>query len=129
MGGVGGAHLKKRDQITNVRTIRYASSAGTQCRVSNLRTIKLKLFGTTFNGSGNFSERPRREALGGLGGMPLVHCPSPPTPLPPRKFLRLKALKRHSQHPQSDSCVNKVPRIDSFLFNFDKKSVVIGCIA
>ena len=53
-----GAHLENRDQIINVRTIRYASSAADiQRRVSNLQTIKLKLFGATFNGTGKFGER------------------------------------------------------------------------
>ena len=66
----GGAYLKNRDQIINVRTIGHASCADTQRRVFNLWTTKLKLFGTTFNGTGNFSERRRREALGGLGGTP-----------------------------------------------------------
>ena len=51
-GEGGGAYLKNWDQIINVRTIRYASSADTQRRVSNVRTIKLELFGTTFNGTG-----------------------------------------------------------------------------
>ena len=117
-GGGEGAYLKNRDQIINVRTIRYASSADTQRRVSNVRTIKLELFGTTFNGTGNLSERRRRAWLGGLGA-----C-SPP---PPRKFLNLKALNRHFQHSRADSCFKKVSKIDYFLRNFDKKSVVISC--
>ena len=42
----------------------------------------------------------------------------------PRKFSNLKALKRHFQHSQADSCVRKVSKIDLyFLLNFDKKSV------
>ena len=45
----------------------------------------------------------------------------------PRKFSNLKALKRHLQHSQADSCVKKIPKIDCyFLLNFDKKSVVIS---
>ena len=116
-GGGGGAYLKNRDQIINARTIRYASSADTQRRVSNLQTIKLKLFGTTFNGTRQFIERRKREALGWFGGMP--H----------RRILNLKALKGHFQHSQADSCVKKVPKIDYFLLNFDKTSVVIICIA
>ena len=50
--------------------IRYASSEDTLRRLSNLRAVKLKLFGTIFNDTGNFNERPRREALEGSGGMP-----------------------------------------------------------
>ena len=56
--------------------------------------------GTIFNGKGNFCKRRRREVAGGLGGLP---------PPPPRKFSDLKALKRHFQHSQDDSCVKKVP--------------------
>ena len=81
-----GAHLENRDQIINVRTIRYASSAADiQRRVSNLQTIKLKLFGATFNGTEKFGERQRREALGGFGGMP---------PPPPKKNFKFESLKR-----------------------------------
>ena len=47
----------------------------------------------------------------------------------PQKNLNLKALKGHFQHSQADSCVKKVPKIDYFLLNFDKTSVVIICIA
>ena len=81
-GWGGGAHLKNRDQIINVGTIRYASYADKQRIVSNLQTAKLKLFGTTFNGTGKFSERRRREALEGLGGMP------------PQKKFKSESLKR-----------------------------------
>ena len=51
-GGGGRTSTEKWDQIMNVRTIRYASFEGTQRRMSNLRAIKLKLFRTTFNGTG-----------------------------------------------------------------------------
>ena len=54
--------------------IRYASSEDTLRRLSNPRAVKLKLFGTIFYDTGIFNERPRREALGGSGGMP----PPPP---------------------------------------------------
>ena len=61
--------------------IRYASSEDTLCRLSRdcptHGAIKLKLFGTTFYDTGNFNKRPRREALGGSGGMP-----------PPQKILK-----------------------------------------
>ena len=50
--------------------IRYASSEDTLRRLFNPRAVKLKLFGTIFYDKGNFNERPRREALGGSGGMP-----------------------------------------------------------
>ena len=64
----------------------------------------------TFNGTGNICERRRREPLGGLGA-----CY-------PRKFSNLKALKRHFQHSQADSCIKNVPKIDRyFLFNFERK--------
>ena len=47
---------------------------------------------------------------------------------PPRKFSDLKALKRHFQHSQADSCVKKVPKMDYyFRLNFDKKSVISSC--
>ena len=39
---------------------------------------------------------------GGSGGMP------------PRKFSNLKALKRHFQHSQANSCAKKVPKIDGY---------------
>ena len=71
----GGAYLKNRDQIMNVLKIRYASSEDTLRRLSNPRAVKLKLFGTIFYDTGNFNERPRCEALGGLGA-----CPPPPPP-------------------------------------------------
>ena len=48
----------------------YASSEDTLRRLSIPRAVKLKLFGTMFYDTGNFNERPRREALGGSGGMP-----------------------------------------------------------
>ena len=61
--------------------IRYASSEDTLRRLSNPRAVKLKLFGTMFYGTGNFNERPRREALGGSVGMP------------PQKILKSESLK------------------------------------
>ena len=61
--------------------IRYASSEDTLRRLSNPRAVKLKLFGTIFYDTGNFNERPRREALGGSGGMP------------PQKILKSESLK------------------------------------
>ena len=65
--GGGGAYLKNRDQIVNVRAIRYASSANTQRRVSNLQTIKFKLFGTTFNDTGKLASAEGARRYGGLG--------------------------------------------------------------
>ena len=50
--------------------IHYASSEDTLRRLSNPRAIKLEFFGTTFYDAGNFNERRRREALGGLGACP-----------------------------------------------------------
>ena len=50
--------------------IRYATSEDTLRRLSNPRALKLKLFRTIFYDTGNFNERPRREALGRYGGMP-----------------------------------------------------------
>ena len=48
---------------------------------------------------------------------------------PPRRFSNLKALKRHFQHSQADSCVKMVPKlIVTFFLNFGKRSVVISCI-
>ena len=83
--------------------IRYASSEDTVRRLSNPRAIKLKLFGTTFYDTGNFNERRRHEALGGV-------------------------LKCNFQHCQADGCVKKVPKIDYFLLNLAKKSVFISYI-
>ena len=54
--------------------IRYASSEDTLRRLFNPWAVKLKLFGTIFYDKGNFNERPRREALGGSGGMPPQKC-------------------------------------------------------
>ena len=54
--GGGGAYLKNRDQITNVGMIRH---------VNFENEIEI---GTTFNGSGKFCERQRREPLGRFGG-------------------------------------------------------------
>ena len=66
----------------------------------------------------NFCERQRRELLGGCGGN-----------APPRKFSNLKALKRHFQHSQADSCVKNVPKIDRyFLLNFDKKTLSLDIL-
>ena len=96
--------------------IRYASSEDTLRRLSNLRAVKLKLFGTIFNDTGNFNERPRREALEGSGGMPSG------------KFQNLKVLKRNFQHSQANGCVKKVPKIDYLLLNLAKKSIVISYI-
>ena len=95
--------------------IRYASSEDTLRRLSNPRAVKLKLFGTIFYDTGNFNERPRREAIGGSGGMPT------------RKFLNLKVLKRNFQHSQADGCVKKA-KIDYLLLNLAKKSVSISYI-
>ena len=64
--------------------IRYASSEDTLRRLSNPRALKLKLFGTIFYDTGNFNERPRREALGG-GGV-WGHAP-------PQKILKSESLK------------------------------------
>ena len=50
--------------------IRYANSEDTLRRLFNPRAVKLKLFGTIFYDTGNFNERPRREALGGPGACP-----------------------------------------------------------
>ena len=96
--------------------IRYASSEDTLRRLSNPRAIKLKLFGTTFYDTGNFNERRRREAIGGSGGKS------------PQKILKSESLKRNFQHSQADGCVKKVPKIDYFLLNLAKKSVVISYI-
>ena len=65
--------------------IRYASSQDTLRRLSNPRAVKLKLFGTIFYETGNFNERPRRETLGGSGGIP--HPP------PQKKILKSESLK------------------------------------
>ena len=94
----------------------YASSEDTLRRLSNLRTVKLKLFGTIFYDTENFNERPRRKALGGSGGMP------------PQKILKSESLKMNLQHCQADGCVKKVPKIDYLLLNLAKKSVVISYI-
>ena len=51
-------------------------------------------------------------SMGGLGA-----CAPPP---PPRTFSNLKALKRHFQHSQANSCVKKVPKIDRYFLSFDK---------
>ena len=96
--------------------IHYASSGDTLRRQSKPQAVKLKLFGTIFYDTGNFNERPRREALGGSGGMP------------PQKILKSESLKRNFQHSQADGCVKKVPKIDSPLLNLAKKSVVISYI-
>ena len=96
--------------------IRYASSEDTLRRLSNPRAVKLKLFGTIFYDTGNFNERPRREALGGSGDMP------------PRKFLNLKVLKRNFQHSQADGYIEKVPKIDYLILNLAKKIVAISYI-
>ena len=61
--------------------IRYASFEDTLRTLSNPRVVKLKLFGTIFYDTGNFNGRPRREALGGSGGMP------------PQKILKSESLK------------------------------------
>ena len=37
-----------------------------------------------------------------------------PPPPPSRKFSNLKALKRHFQHYQADSCIKNVPKIDRY---------------
>ena len=50
--------------------IHYVSSGDTLRRQSKPQAVKLKLFGTISYDTGNFNERPRREALGGSGGMP-----------------------------------------------------------
>ena len=50
-------------------------------------------------------------SMGGRG-----HAPPPP----PRTFSNLKALKRHFQHSQANSCVKKVPKIDCYFLDFDK---------
>ena len=107
----GGAYLNNRDQIINFGMIRYASSEDTEGRVSNLQSQ----MGTTFNGTGKCYERRRREPLGRSGA-----CS-------PRKFSNLKALKRHFQHSQANSCVKKVPKIDRYFLNFDKNCVIISC--
>ena len=73
----------------------------------------------------NYSGQPsvvQENVASAEGARRLRACPS-------RKILNLKALKGHFQHSQSDSCVKKVPKIDYFLLNFDKTSVVIICIA
>ena len=61
--------------------IHYASSEDTLRRLSNLQAVKLKLFSMIFYDMGNFNKRPRREALGGSGGMP------------PQKILKSESLK------------------------------------
>ena len=43
----------------------------------------------------------------------------------PQKILKSESLKRNFQHSQADGCVKKVPKIDYFLLNLAKKSVVI----
>ena len=59
-----------------------------ECRTSRLTEI-----GATVNDRDEFCERQRRESLAGSGG---TH---------PQKISNLKALKRHFQHSQIDSCV------------------------
>ena len=109
----GGAYLSNRDQIINVGMIRYSRSEDrTECPTYGASRI----YGDDFqSGMGKCCERRRREPLGGSGGMP------------PRKFLNLKALKRHFQHSQAKGCVRKVPKIDRHFLNIDKNSVVISC--
>ena len=46
----------------------------------------------------------------------------------PPKISNLKVLKRNFQHCQADGCVKKVPKIDYFLLDLAKKSVVISYI-
>ena len=121
-GGGGGAYLKNQDQIINSWMNRYSSFEDIQRRVSNLRTSKFKLLGAAFIivlETLTSAEHWRREKLGGSGDMP----PSP------RKFLYLKALKRHSQHSQADGCVKKLPKIVYFRLNCHKKIVVISCVS
>ena len=76
-------------------------------------TYGVSEIGMTFNGTENFCDLRGRELVGGGGGA-----------RPQRNFSNLKALKRHFQHSQADSCAKKVP-ID---LNFDKKSAVNSCI-
>ena len=104
--GGRGAYLKNQDQMINVWIIRYATLEDPRGRVSNLRTIKLK--------SGDFwwyrkllrASKARASGGGGVVGACF-----------PKKFSILKALKRHFQDSQADSCVEKVPKIDRYFFS------------
>ena len=110
----GGAYLKKGEQIFNVVMIRYATVPKTHRE--ECPTLGLTEMGTTFNGTENLCECRRRASKGVW-----EH--------PPRKCSNLKALKRHLQCSQADSCVKMVSKIDHyFLLNFGKKSVVISSI-
>ena len=67
----------------------------------------------------------KAQPLEGLSG----HAPSPPPPPHPRKFSNLKALKRHFQHSQADSCEKKVPKIDRyFRLNMDKRALSLAVV-
>ena len=69
------------------------------------------------------SPAAKAQPLEGLSG----HAPSPPPH--PRKFSNLKALKRHFQHSQADSCEKKVPKIDRyFRLNMDKRALSLAVV-
>ena len=91
----GGVYLEKGNQIFSVGLIRYENSEDVQGKcvqpTEYLKSGRFLMVQETFaSAEGNAS-------------------PSPPPP--PRKFSDLKALKRHFQHSQADSCVKKVPQI------------------
>ena len=103
--------LTRSFTVINVGMIRCASCEDTKAQC---QTYGLTKIGTTFNGGENFSERACRGVWGHAS---------------PRKFSYLKTLKYPFLHSRTDSCVEKVSKIERyFLLNFDKSVLtVISC--
>ena len=101
---MGGAYLKKQDQIINVGMIRYASSEDTQGRASNLRSFKVKWGRLLIV----------RETVASAEGFP-----------PPQKSFKSESLRTPfpSTFKPIYSCIKKVPKIDGYFLNFDKRGL------
>ena len=90
-------------------------SASSEDTRAECTTYRLTEIGTTFNLRGNFCDRRRREPLREVWG----HALSPP----PQINQILKALKRHLQHSQVESCVKKVPKFENFFLTLTKRAL------